>query len=137
MTHQVYLNLLDKRLLAYPELYELLSDFIKSTNVVANFTKSSLTEPDIVKFLDNISLCDSKISILFSSFTGDAMRDLQKFLIDDLIDKKNCSPYNLKKAGEKARILEKALRSDILIYGVEFSNDKVLIKNPHLDAKFW
>jgi len=136
MKQQISVMLIGKRLEAYPRLYEVLSDFIKQTNMLMAFNPDQITESDIENFLEKIRVSDTQISLLFSSQTGRQMRDLQNFLINILHDPKNLIPSTLREAGEKARELEKSLRSDIGIYGMRFTEDEISPEYPPLTIEW-
>lgn len=136
MQQQIYVMLIEKRFEAYPRLYEVLSDFIKQTNMLMAFNADQITKSDIDNFLEKIRVYDTQVSLLFSPQTGEQMRALQSFLINILHDPKNLIPSTLTEAGEKARELEKSLRSDIGIYGMQFTEDKISPEYPPLHIEW-
>ena len=130
MNHQLNVNLINRRLNSYGDLYILLSDFIKKTNCLGSFYPTEISNSEISEFLSKFKEKDSELSLIFSSYTGKVMRIFQNVLIHLMKDQNNQTPCNIKKAGMVARELEKAMRSDIGIYGMKYDGGEIKPEEP-------
>jgi hypothetical protein len=117
---KVYDNkLLEARLATYPNLYTLLSKFIKGTR------QQSIERSTLESFIAEVNEWDCTHAILFSTYAGKACHDLRHFLEDllrenneTLIQSLSSQPVIRTLIG-KIRKLELALKSDLGIYGVD------------------
>jgi len=108
-------KLLDKRLELYPEMYYLLSDFRKKFDV------ADISKEDVKRLLKQTSEWNSKHSILFSGQTtliSVRFRKLLTRLVQDGFE----SNESLRELIRTLAELEVALKSDIGIYVIEFSD---------------
>ena len=117
---KIYDNkLLEARLAAYPNLYTLLSKFIKGTR------QRSIDRSTLESFVAEVNEWDCKHAILFSTYAGKACHDLRYFLEDLLREKNETLIQRLSSQAVigtligKMRRLELALKSDLGIYGVD------------------
>ncbi|PYP82103.1 MAG: hypothetical protein DMF61_27365 [Blastocatellia bacterium AA13] len=114
-------KLLDARLKSYPELAYYLSDFAKHLYL------GTVTWSCLASMLENINNWDSKNAIFFSSqtasvcyhFRQDSNELLKQVVVTEIISKKSRLEL-LNVIGD----FEKALRTDLGIYGVSFSNEE-------------
>lgn len=115
-------RLLEKRLDVYPSLYALLSDFAKRIQF-STISKSVLEE-----LRDQIEEWDSKHSVLFSGRAGVICYHFRKMLAelaqkpDEELQKDLASADFLRELRRRIGELELALKGDLGIYVVEFSD---------------
>lgn len=115
-------KLLEKRLDVYPSLYALLSDFAKKI-------QSSIISKSVLEELRNqIEEWDSKHAVLFSGRAGIICYRFRKALAeltqkpDEELQKDLASADFFRKLRHKVAELELALKGDLGIYIVEFSD---------------
>lgn len=115
-------KLLEKRLDVYPSLYALLSDFVKK--IQSNTMSKSVLE----ELRTQIEEWDSKHAVLFSGRAGIICYRFRKMLAelmqkpDEELQKDLASVDFLRELRYKTGELELALKGDLGIYVVEFSD---------------
>lgn len=114
-------KLIDKRLEIYPNIYFMLSNFMKKIEI------GTVSTNELRTLHTEMSEWNSKHSILFSGYTGGIsfrFRRMTTELLqkpDDELQKKFQSTDFLKELRHKVSEFELALKSDLGIYFVEFS----------------
>lgn len=118
-------KLLDRRIEVYPSLYSILSKFIKEL-------RDSPPSKDMVKsLLTQVDDWDSRHAVYFSTDTGMVCYAFRKHLNElcKLKEEEFLKRFSTKEAVKELRdetaSLEFALKSDLGIYGIEDSDDKV------------
>ncbi|MBE7467788.1 MAG: hypothetical protein HS114_01440 [Anaerolineales bacterium] len=121
--HKAYADkVIDKRLETYPQFSCMISDFIKKMEL------GTITKKDMVEFYHQTNEYDSKLSLLFSGKTGIVGYDLRQTLrklatmADEEFQKNFDDPKAVKEIRRKIEEFELALKSDLGIYVVEFSD---------------
>lgn len=112
-------KLLERRLDTYPDLYKLISDFLKEIQF------GTLTKPKLDKLLTEIIEWDSSHAIFLSMSAGSKLYDFRKKLSTELastIDETLTGEEFLKDMRKQIEELEVALKNDLGIYVVEFSD---------------
>lgn len=115
-------NLLEKRLDIYPGLYALLSDFIKQIQF------DTVSRAALEKLRAQMEEWDSKHSIFFSGRTGVICYGFRLMLAqllqetDEELQRKLVSDEFLRELRHRVQELELALKADLGIYVVEFSD---------------
>ena len=114
-------KLLECRIDCYPELFERLSDFIKKIDY------DQLYIEDVKGLFDDINRWDSRNAIFYTSEAAYTCNEMRKFLAEKLDSSRQEESFDLgssiKKIRKKAVDMEIALRSDLGIYGIDFTKD--------------
>jgi hypothetical protein len=115
-------KLLEKRLEVYPDLYFLLSDFMKK--IEAGIASKS----DIDELHHRTSDWNSRYAVFFSGHTGGISYRFRQMLLeltrmpDEEYRRKFESPEAVRELRHRVGEVELALKSDLGIYAVEFSD---------------
>ena len=115
-------KLLEKRIEIYPDMYFLLSDFGKKIQY------GLVSKSDVTELLGRIDDWDSKKSLFFSAITNSVSYHFRKTLVqitkmtDEEFQKEFASEETRRDLRHKAGTFELALKSDLGIYVVEFSD---------------
>src|SRR5262249_54479955 len=118
------------RLRVYPDLYYLVSSFIKK----------KMTNPlgweELEQLLAGMNELDSKNGIYFTKASADACSEFRKCL-RKLLESKNSpsTPPSLDDLEEKARDTETALKHDIYIYGIDLTDYEPKVAGEEMKKK--
>lgn len=113
-------KLLEKRFQIYPEIYFILSSYLKKLHT------QQYTLEDINEFQDKFNNIDSNYSLFFSSVSARKGDELRRYLINILDPQKNTDRVptedEILKLTEIVAKVENALKEDLGIYIVEFDD---------------
>jgi hypothetical protein len=117
-------KLLEKRLEVYPALYRLLSDFDKTIRL------DIVSQSTIEDLRKQIFAWDSENALIMSGYAGRMLYEFRRILIDlaqlpdAVLQSRFSSPEEKWNMLQEVGKVELALKSDIGIYVVEFSDDE-------------
>jgi hypothetical protein len=113
---EITIQLIERRIECYPELFCCISTFIKQLD----FGQDPLASIQIL--FDTINNLDSQYALFFSSETARKCSEFRKILSSDIKLSEESQSYqlDLQALRDHAVALEVALRSDLGIYGVTF-----------------
>ena len=111
-------KLIEERLKRYPELFALLSQFIKDVEF------GSVSKETVKTLLTAVNAWDSQNAIVLSHSTAKGCYDYRHYLSNLLKNEENSfSEDRLKELHTMTAVVEFALRSDIGIYGIKSSKE--------------
>lgn len=120
---QKYSELLyQRRLNCYPDLYEIVSEFVKRISF------DEVTRDQIVSFAAKLDSWDSKYAILLSPAATEAIYDL-RYVFRDFIDREGLTfdEQNTQQLIRKSNLLENALKTELGVYSRNrFHNPKTV-----------
>ena len=127
-------KILSKRIECYPEVFELLSNFLKMIRrefAIKPEGEKIIQKSEVIKFINDYDRLNSKVSLFFSvtsEYTSFTLRDFLYDLIEKTKEKEIKEEEIVNLIKSKVSDLEVNLKNDVGIYIIDFKDSQRMLK---------